>query len=97
LAWFSPVWLPAYCVTITVAQPEVKRLKTMLRSSTLHNLYNAVDGSFVGPMIGAWEEVEIDQRIMLPISVRDTKVHESLRKAVQREEERAHLVVHEFR
>ena len=83
LVSFAPVWLPAYCVIITVAQPEVKRLKTRLRSSTLHNLYDAVDGTFLGPVPGPWEQVQVDQQTSLPVLVRDTKVHSSLRKTLQ--------------
>lgn len=82
LVWLSPSWLPAYSVRITVAQPEVKRLKTRLRSSTVDNLYEALGGTFLGRVPAAWEQVQPDQKSALRPLVRDTKIHGALRKAL---------------
>jgi Restriction endonuclease len=83
LAWLSPIWVPAYSVRLTVAQPEVKRLKTRLRSTTLDNLYEALGGTFLGRVPGPWEQVQIEQTPSLRPTMRDTKVHAAVRKAVQ--------------
>ncbi len=83
LLWLSPVWLPAYCVRLTVAQPGVKRLRTRRRSSTIDNLYEALGGTFLGRVPGTWEQVRTDQGVSLRPAIRDTKLHASLRKAVQ--------------
>jgi hypothetical protein len=77
----TPVWLPAHCIRVTVAQPEVKRLKTRLRSTTVDNLYEALSGTCLGHVPRPWQQVAIEQRFAVPPSLRDTKVHSSLRKA----------------
>jgi hypothetical protein len=81
MVYFTALWMPAYCIRVTVAQPEVKRSKTRLRSTTVDNLYEALSGSWLGRAAHSWEQVEIEQRLALRPSHRDTKVHSSLRKA----------------
>jgi hypothetical protein len=83
LLWFGPVWIPAYAIRLTVAQPEVKRFKTRLRSSTIDNLYDGLGGRFLGRVPGPWEQVEIGSRASLRSSVREAKIHAALRKAHQ--------------
>lgn len=84
LVWSAPVWLPAHCVRLSVAQPETRLLKARLKSTSVSNLYNAIDGHFLGRAPhGGWEQVEIGQRAQLPVVVRDTKVHAPLRKAFE--------------
>ena len=83
LAWLSLLWVPAYSVEITVTEPETRRLKTRLRSTTFSNLYEALSGVFLGRVHGAgWEQVPADRSAMLRPAVKDTKVHVALRKAV---------------
>jgi len=77
----TPVWLPAHCIRVTVAQPEVKRLKSRLRSTTVDNLYEALSGTWLGRVPRPWHQVGFEQRYAVPPSLRDTKVHSSLRKA----------------
>jgi hypothetical protein len=79
--FFTPIWLPAYAVRVTLAQPEVKRLKTRLRSTTVDNLYEALGGAYLGRVPRPFAQVTTEQRITLPPSYRDTKVHSALRKA----------------
>lgn len=81
LVFLTPLWLPVHCVRVTTAQPEVKRSKTRLRSTTVDNLYEAISGSCLGRVPRPFVPVQIEQRLALPPSVRDTKVHSSLRKA----------------
>lgn len=81
LLFFSPVWLPTYCVRVTCTEPQVKRLKTRLRSTTVDNLYEALSGSYLGRVSSPWQEIEIEQRLTLRPTYRDTKVHSALRKA----------------
>lgn len=84
LVWTTPVWLPAYCVRLSVAQPDTRLLKARLKSTTVSNLYNAIDGQVLGRAPhGGWQQVEVGQRAQLPVLLRDTKVHAPLRKAVE--------------
>ena len=66
MAFFSAVWLPAYAIRVTIAQPEVKRFKTRLRSTTVDNLYEALSGSCLGWVPHSFVQVNIEQRLALP-------------------------------
>lgn len=81
--WFSLLWVPAYAVRLSVAQPATKRRKTRLQSATIDNVYEALGGSFIGRAQAAWEQIEVDSRLSLPAAVRDTRVHSELRKALK--------------
>lgn len=82
--WASPVWVPVYSMRLSVAQPEVKRLRTRLRETSVVNLYEALSGSYLAPVRhSAWQQVEMDHRTKLKPVVRDTKVQAALRKAVE--------------
>lgn len=83
VTWFAPVWLPAYCVTLTITQPERKRGRTKLRAMELNNLYDALGGRYLGSVSGDWERIEMPDRGALRPALRDTKVHAALRKAEQ--------------
>ncbi len=83
VTWFAPVWLPTYCVTLTVSQPERKRGRTKLRAMELNNLYDALGGQYLGSVSGDWEQIEMPDRQSLRPALRDTKVHAALRKAEQ--------------
>lgn len=83
LVWMSEVWLPAYCVRRTVAQPEVKHFETRLRSTTIDNVYEALGGTYLGGVPqAAWTQVPVDRRTTLPTTLRDSRVHAAIRKAV---------------
>lgn len=79
--WFAPVWIPAYCLALTVTQPERKRGKTQLRAVELTNLYDALGGQCLGRATGDWEQVEMLDRQSLRPGLRATKVHAAVRKA----------------
>lgn len=83
LVWMSDVWLPAYCMRLTVAQPEVKHFKTRLRSATVDNVYDALSGTYLGgvPKV-TWTQTPVERRATLPTTIRDSRVHASIRKAV---------------
>lgn len=81
--WFSLLWVPAYAMRLTVARPEVKRLKTRLRSTTLDNVYEALGGTLLGPVQSQWDQVQVDSQLALPPSVRDTKIHAEFHKALK--------------
>lgn len=82
VAWFSPVWLPAYCVTMSVSQPGTKRLRAQVRSTQLVRLYDALGGSCLGQPNVGFEQIAIDPAIALPTQMRDSKVHASIRHAL---------------
>ncbi|HVF20897.1 MAG TPA: restriction endonuclease [Mycobacteriales bacterium] len=84
LVHLTQVWLPVYCLRLTVAQPEARLLKTRLRATTVDNLYEALGGSYLGRLNQpGWTQVNVDHRTMLRPSTKDTKVHAALRKAVE--------------
>lgn len=84
LRYLAQMWLPVYCVRLTVAQPETRLLKTRLRATTVDNLYEALGGSYLGRLNQpGWTQVSVDHRTMLRPSTKDTKVHATLRKAVE--------------
>jgi hypothetical protein len=82
LQWFAPVWLPAYAIALTVAQEEVRRFRTRVRSISLENLYEALTGTFLGEAPDSWQPVVVDPAAALRPGGRETKVHARLRKAV---------------
>lgn len=81
--WFLPLWVPAYCIKLTVAQPEVKRFKTRLRSATIVNLYESYSGKFLARANGSWEQIDIESRSSLRPLLKDTKIHTTIRKTEQ--------------
>jgi hypothetical protein len=88
LAYLAPMWLPAYCVRVTIARPEeeqrgILRSRAMVvhRSISIDNLYEALGGSYLGPVRRPWEQLQIARGAALSPAYRDTKVHAGLRKA----------------
>lgn len=83
LLFFSAVWLPVYSVRLTIAQPEIRRRKQQLRSVTVDNLYDALGGQYLGNVRSPLEQIQVESRSALPPTLRDTKIHATLRKAQQ--------------
>lgn len=81
LVWFASIWLPAYAVRLSVTVPETHRLQVRLRSMTLDNLYEAVEGRFIGSVTRTWDQLDINRDAVLPPSLRETKLHSTLRGA----------------
>jgi hypothetical protein len=88
LVLMSALWLPAYCVRVSVTQPEMKpprigRLRSTVvhRSTSVDNLYEALTGTHLGAVGHPWQQVQMDPRIAMPPTYRDTKVHADIRKA----------------
>ncbi|MCU1355755.1 MAG: hypothetical protein JWM89_1173 [Acidimicrobiales bacterium] len=81
LTWFSVVWMPAYCVRVSVAQPEQKRFKTILRSITVDNVYEAFGGVNLGRLPAPSEEVRFDPKLALPPLLSEAKLQAGIRKA----------------
>ena len=82
VVWFSPVWLPGYCIGLTASQPVAKRRKVQVTATRLTNIYEGLSGTLVGPAQGQFELVAIDPALALASQVRDTKVHTAIRKAL---------------
>jgi Restriction endonuclease len=81
LSLLSALWLPAYCIRITCTLPERKRSKVVYRSTTIDSIYDALNGSYLGPVAQSWVQVQVEQRLTLTPECRDTKVHAAIRKA----------------
>jgi hypothetical protein len=81
MSWFSLIWLPTYAVQLCVAQPETRRLKTVLKSVSHANLYDALGGQFLGPATSQWEEVHFETRLAPRPLMPESKLHAGIRKA----------------
>ncbi|MEZ5382122.1 MAG: restriction endonuclease [Microthrixaceae bacterium] len=83
LAWFTQLWVPGYCVRLTVAREQQRRLRSRLSSVTSDGLYEALSGTYLGPAPTEWSCELVEPRLALPASVRETKVHGALRAALR--------------
>jgi hypothetical protein len=82
VVWFAPLWVPTYAMRLTVAQLQVKRLRTRLTSSVIDNVYEAISGEFIGRVMPELSELDLGGvRALKPLR-RDVQVHAVLRKAV---------------
>jgi hypothetical protein len=82
VVWFAPLWVPTYLIRLTVAQPQLKRLRTRLTSSVVDNVYEAISGEFLGRLMPGLEEVDLGGARALKPLRRDVQVHAIIRKAV---------------
>jgi hypothetical protein len=82
VVWFSPLWLPTWSVGVTVALEEgARRFRSHVRSARFDNLYDGLEGTYLGDS-PAWTEIDVDPARCLRPTVRDTTLHTSLRRAV---------------
>lgn len=83
LIWFAPVWVPAYLLHLTIAQPSRGRLHHRVTSSSVVNLYDGLEGDFAGQALAPPVELPAHgARVLQPVR-RETQVHSALRKAVE--------------
>jgi hypothetical protein len=83
VVWFAPLWVPTYAIRLTVAQPQVKRLRTRLTSSVVDNTYEAISGEFIGQVAPGVSEVQLGTvRALKPLR-RDVQVHGDIRRAME--------------
>jgi hypothetical protein len=83
VVWFEPVWVPGWSVQLTVAAEGDghRRFRPKARSTTFENLYDGIDGAFLGDSPG-WTEIEVDPARCLRPTLRDTTLHTRMRRAV---------------
>ncbi|MGV1009495.1 MAG: restriction endonuclease [Dermatophilaceae bacterium] len=83
LTWFAPLWVPAYLVHLTVAHPSARRLRQHVTSNTVVNVYEALEGQFIGRGAAAPVELPAGDVLMLKPLRRETQIQAALRKAVE--------------
>ena len=81
--WFAPIWVPAYLLRLTVAQPHTKRLRQQITSVVLDNAYEALGGGYIGSISSGPVELPLADVVAIKPKCRETQVHGSLRKAVE--------------
>ena len=83
VTWFAPMWVPVHLAALTVAQPQVRRLRRGLVSVAVINVYDALTGSFYARAATLPVELELGELVAVKAIRRDTQVEGVLRKAVE--------------
>jgi len=81
--WLSPLWVPAYLMQLTVAQPVTRRLRHQLESVGVLNVYEALSGDFVARAANPPIEVSLNSAPSVKVIKRETQLHGAMRKAVE--------------
>lgn len=88
LVWFKPVWVPTYVVDLSITAVEVRWGKERFLTTRVTNSYEALSGTFLGPVSAANKVVDIDlSEGAIEPGVRDTKVASEIRHAFGRWDE----------
>jgi hypothetical protein len=83
LTWFSQLWVPAYLLEMTVAQPSTHRMRQRVTSNLSVNVYDALEGRFLHRSPGLPIELRTNDVLALKPIRRETQIHAPLRKAVE--------------
>lgn len=83
LTWFAPLWVPAYLLYLTVAQPSGGRLRNRVTSNSVVNVYDGLEGGFIHRASGPPVELAAGDATVLKSVRRETQIHGPLRKAVE--------------
>lgn len=83
LVWFAPLWVPAYVLHLTVAQPHVRRMRQRIASVALANTYDALAGQCLGRAHHAPVELAAGSITVLNPVLRESTVTGGIRKAVE--------------
>jgi hypothetical protein len=81
--WFAALWVPAFVVELTIAQPQVKRLRQRLTSTVVHNIYDALAGNFLARIITPMTDLQLGSLLAVKPLRRETQIHGELRKAAE--------------
>ncbi len=77
------LWLPAYVVTLRVAQPR-KRAATEVVSKILHNLYDSVTGTLIATNPGTPVQVEVSDGTPVDGAITPSKITSPIVKTYER-------------
>jgi hypothetical protein len=82
VVWFSPLWMPAYAIRLSVAQPQVKRHRSRLTSTVIDNIVEGLTGEFVQPLPAGVTELPLGGTMQLRPLRTEGQILAALRKAV---------------
>ena len=86
LSWFGPVWVPVYLIDLSVTSMEVRWGRARFLTKGVTNAYEAVSGTFLGPVApedGDVVDIDLSTGAIRP-GVRDTKVASDIRRGFER-------------
>lgn len=83
VTWFAPLWLPAYLLQLSVAQPHGGRLRNRVVSTTTACIYDGLEGGFLHRVTGPPTELPVGEATVLKAVRREAQIHAPLRKAVE--------------
>jgi Restriction endonuclease len=82
VTWLAPMWVAAYLLRMTIAQPRMKRLRQQLTSIGVDGIYDSLDGGFVSHPPGPLVELQLGDTAAIKPILREAQLQTVLRKAV---------------